>query len=130
MIFSKPYDKQGCQNSHNRVARFLVFPIYFHKNHVRDIKFGRAPYFGPRNRLVKFSKPYDQQGCQFASHGCQIFSFLYYFHKNNVRDIKISKAPYFGSRNRLMKFSKPYDQQGCHMFSFFLFSSIITIKQT
>ena len=68
VIFLKFHDQQGCQILNHRVARYLVFSIYFHKNDVREIKHGDCQYFGPRNPLVIFSKPYDQHGCQILHH--------------------------------------------------------------
>ena len=78
VIFLNFCDQQGCQISHHRVARYLVFSIYFHKNGVRDIKMDKTPYFEPRSRLVIYYTPFAQTGLlDFASQGCQIqiFSF-------------------------------------------------------
>ena len=40
MILSKPYNQQGCQIAHIRVARYLFFLIHVQKNYDREMRVG------------------------------------------------------------------------------------------
>ena len=42
--------------------------ICFHENFHIDLKIGTHTYLVPKKQLVTFSKPLDQQGCQFQNY--------------------------------------------------------------